>query len=289
MGVVNVTPDSFSDGGRFFDEAAAVSHARDLIDQGADMLDIGGESTRPGAEPVDQAEEIARVVPVIAAVRRASAIPISIDTMKPAVARAAIGAGADIWNDVTALTWAPDSLATAAALGREVVLMHMRGEPQTMQTAPTYDDVVEQVAAYLVARVQAATEAGVAREAIWLDPGIGFGKRPEHSLALIARLDRLVGLGHRVLLGVSRKRFIQFVDPPATTPLSRVAGSLAVALEGARAGVAAVRVHDVRETVQALKVQAAIIADPRPEAASEDAPIRAGQFPSTPRRNRGTF
>lgn len=262
MGVVNVTPDSFSDGGRFFDEAAAVSHARQLIADGADLLDIGGESTRPGAEPVSEADELARVVPVIAAIRRESAIPLSIDTMKPAVARAAVGAGADIWNDVTALTWAPDSLTTAAALGCEVVLMHMRGEPRSMQDAPVYGDVVEEVATYLTARVQAAVEAGVARESIWLDPGVGFGKRLDHNLALIAHLDRLVGLGHRVLLGVSRKRFIQALDPTATTPQSRLGGSLAAALAGARAGAAALRAHDVHETVQALTVQAALAPKP---------------------------
>jgi len=260
MGVVNVTPDSFSDGGRFLGEAAAVAHGLALIAEGADILDIGGESTRPGAQPVDEAEEIARTVPVIAALRRESAIPISIDTMKPAVARAAIAAGANLWNDVTALTWAPDSLEMAAALGCEVVLMHMRGAPQTMQTAPAYDDVVAEVATYLAARAEAAVAAGVAREAIWLDPGVGFGKTAAHNLALIAHLDRLIGLGHRVLLGVSRKRFIQAIDPSAVRPEDRLAGSLAAALEGARAGVASVRVHDVRETVQALKVQAAIAA-----------------------------
>jgi len=258
MGVVNVTPDSFSDGGRFLDEAAAVAHGLDLVRQGADILDIGGESTRPGATPVDQAEEIARVVPVIAALKRQTSVPISIDTMKPAVARAAVSAGASLWNDVTALSFAPGSLATAAALGCEVALMHMRGEPRTMQSAPAYDDVVEQVAAYLAARVAAAVAAGIAEDAIWLDPGIGFGKTPEHNLALIARLDRLVGLGHRVLLGVSRKRFIQAIDPTAVAGADRLGGSLAAALAGARAGAAAVRVHDVRETVQALAMQAAI-------------------------------
>lgn len=260
MGVVNITPDSFSDGGRFLDEAAAVSHARQLIADGADLLDIGGESTRPGAEPVDEAEELARVLPVIRAIRAESQIPLSIDTMKPAVARAAIAAGANIWNDVTALSGAPDSLAVAAELGCEVVLMHMLGEPRTMQNDPRYTDVVEDVASRLSLRIEAAVAAGVRPEAVWLDPGVGFGKRLEHNLALIAHLDRLVGLGHRVLLGASRKRFVQAIDPSATTPISRLGGSLAVALAGARAGAAAVRVHDVRETVQALKVQAAIAA-----------------------------
>jgi dihydropteroate synthase len=260
MGVINVTPDSFSDGGRHFDPAEAVARARAMIADGADLLDIGGESTRPGAAPVGEAEEIARVVPVIAAVRAESAIPISIDTMKPAVARAAVAAGADIWNDVTALTWSPDSPAVAAELGCGVVLMHMKGEPRTMQDAPHYDDVVGEVCSELGQCARAAMAAGVAREKIWLDPGIGFGKTTEHNLALIAHLDRLADLGFPVLLGVSRKRFIAALDPAAKAPTERLAGSLAAALAGARAGATAVRVHDVRETVQALAVQAAIAA-----------------------------
>jgi dihydropteroate synthase len=256
MGVVNVTPDSFSDGGRFLDPGAALSHARRLIEDGADILDIGGESTRPGAEPVSEAEEIGRVAPLIEAVRAESGIRISIDTMKPAVARAAVAAGADIWNDVTALRWSPQSLPTAADLGCEVVLMHMLGEPRTMQDDPRYDDVVAEVAAFLAERAEAAMAAGVARDKIWLDPGIGFGKTVQHNLTLIANLDQLVALGFPVLLGASRKRFIAALDPKAGD--DRLAGSLAVALEGAKADVAAVRVHDVRETVQALAVQAAI-------------------------------
>ncbi|HEY2659341.1 MAG TPA: dihydropteroate synthase [Caulobacteraceae bacterium] len=257
MGVVNITPNSFSDGGRFLNEAAAVSHARALIEAGADMLDIGGESTRPGAQPVGEAEEMDRVLPVIAALRRETAIPISIDTMKPAVARAAVAAGAGMWNDVTALG-AEGSLATAAELGCDVVLMHMLGDPRTMQDDPRYDHVVADVAVRLVERVEAAVAAGVRREAIWLDPGIGFGKRLQHNLALLAHLDQLVGLGHRVLLGVSRKSFLRKIDPRAAEPSDRLAGSLVCALIGAKAGVAAVRVHDVRETAQALWVQAAI-------------------------------
>ena len=258
MGVVNVTPDSFSDGGRFLDAGAALAHARRLIAEGADMLDIGGESTRPGAEPVSEAEEIARAVPLVEAVRAESAIPICVDTMKPAVARAAVGAGATMWNDVTALRWSHDSLAAAAGLGCEVVLMHMLGEPRTMQDAPHYDDVVGEVCTFLAGRAEAAVAAGVAREKVWLDPGIGFGKTVAHNLALLGGLERLVALGFPVLLGVSRKRFIASLDPLAADAEDRLGGSLAAALEGARAGVAAVRVHDVRETVQALTVQAAI-------------------------------
>lgn len=258
MGVVNVTPDSFSDGGRFLERGAALAHARRLIADGADSLDVGAESTRPGAAPVSAADELSRVLPVIADVRAESAIPISIDTMKPEVARAAVAAGADMWNDVTALGWGDDSLATAAELGCEVVLMHMRGEPGTMQVAPVYDDIVAEVSAYLAERAEAAMAAGVARERIWLDPGIGFGKNIRHSLALLGHLDRIVALGFPVLLGASRKSFLARIDPAATTAAERLGGSLAAALAGAAAGVSAVRVHDVRETVQALSVAAAI-------------------------------
>ncbi|MFA7262369.1 MAG: dihydropteroate synthase [Caulobacter sp.] len=258
MGIVNVTPDSFSDGGRYLGHDAALAHARRLIAEGADILDIGGESTRPGAAPVPEAEELTRVIPLITAVRAESAIPVSIDTLKPAVARAAVAAGATIWNDVTALRGAPDAPAVAAELGCEVVLMHMLGEPGTMQNAPRYDDVVGEVEAFLLARAEVAMSAGVARDRIWLDPGIGFGKTLDHNLALLRALPRLVALGFPVLLGASRKRFIAALDPGAKDPGDRLGGSLAVALAGARAGVAAVRVHDVAETVQALRVQAAI-------------------------------
>ena len=260
MGVVNVTRDSFSDGGRFFEATDALAYARALIAAGADCLDIGAESTRPGAEPVPAADEAARVVPVIAAIRAESAIPISIDTMKPEVARAGLAAGASMWNDVTALRWGDDSLAVAAELGCEVVLMHMQGEPRTMQAAPVYADVVAEVSAFLVERVQAAMAAGVAQEKIWLDPGIGFGKTGRHSLTLLGNLDRIVALGFPVLLGASRKSFLGKIDRSATSADDRLGGSLAAVLAGAAAGVAAVRVHDVRETVQALAVQAAIAA-----------------------------
>jgi dihydropteroate synthase len=258
MGIVNVTPDSFSDGGRYLGHDAALAHARRLVAEGADILDIGGESTRPGADPVDEGEEIARTVPLIAAIRAESAIPISIDTMKPAVARAAVAAGATIWNDVAALRFSPDAPAVAAALGCEVVLMHMLGEPRTMQDAPHYDDVVAEVEAFLLARAAVAQATGVPHEKIWLDPGIGFGKTLDHNLALLAALPRLCGHGYRVLLGASRKRFIAALDLLAMDADDRLGGSLAAALHGARSGVAAVRVHDVRETVQALAVQAAI-------------------------------
>lgn len=253
MGVVNVTPDSFSDGGRFLEPAAALVQARALVAQGAAILDIGGESTRPGAEPVGEGEEIARVVPLIEAIRGVGAV-ISVDTMKPAVARAAVAAGAAIWNDVTALTWSDDSLAVAADLGCEVMLMHMLGDPRTMQAEPRYDDVVGEVLAYLQGRAEAAMAAGVRRSAIWIDPGIGFGKTLAHNLDLLANLDRFVATGFRVVLGVSRKSFIKAIDPGAVAATDRLGGSLAAALAGAAAGVHAVRVHDVRETAQALAV-----------------------------------
>ena len=258
MGVLNVTPDSFSDGGRFSPLAEAVDHAAQMSAAGADWLDIGGESTRPGAEPVSEQVELDRVLPVVEALSVRLDTPLSIDTRKPAVARAAVSAGATMWNDITALAGAPDSLEMAAALGCPVVLMHMQGEPLTMQAAPRYADPVTEVRDYLLMRAQAAMAAGVKREAIWLDPGIGFGKRLEHNLALLAHLEALVATGFPVLLGASRKRTVQHIDPTAKAPLDRLGGSLAMVLEGARAGVTAVRVHDVRETVQALAVQAAI-------------------------------
>lgn len=257
MGIVNVTPDSFSDGGRLATVGAAVAHALRLVAEGADILDIGGESTRPGAEPVNAAEEIARTVPVIEQLRARWAGPISIDTMKPDVARAAMAVGATIWNDVSALGGL-DSGAVAAELGCDVVLMHMRGEPRTMQADPRYDDVVAEVTDWLTAQAAAAVAAGVARERIRLDPGIGFGKTAAHNLALTAGLDRLVATGFPVLFGASRKRMIQAIDASATEAGDRLGGSLALALAAARRGAAIIRVHDVRETVQALTVQAAV-------------------------------
>ncbi|WP_313412946.1 dihydropteroate synthase [Brevundimonas sp.] len=258
MGIVNVTPDSFSDGGRHDTREAALAYALRLIEQGADMLDIGGESTRPGSDPVSEDEEIARVLPLITAIRARWDGVISIDTMKPGVARAAVRAGATMWNDVTALMHDPDSLTTAAELGCEVVLMHMKGEPKTMQDDPRYDDVVAEVVAHLAARAEAAMKAGVAREKIWLDPGVGFAKTTAHNLMLTARLEALVELGFPVLYAASRKRTIQGVDASAVEATDRLGGSLALALEGARRGAKMVRVHDVRETVQALKLQAAV-------------------------------
>ena len=254
MGVVNVTPDSFSDGGRFFDEAAAVARGLKLAADGADILDVGGESTRPDAEPVSEADEIARVVPVIATLHANCDAILSIDTMKPAVARAAMAAGATIWNDVTSLCGSPDSTKVATDLGCGVILMHMQGEPRTMQADPRYDDVVKEVGDELSDRAEAAMAAGVAREKIWLDPGIGFGKTLAHNLALLKHLDALVARGFPVVLGVSRKSFLKTIDPKAERADDRLGGSLAAALWGAMNGAHVLRVHDVRETRQALAV-----------------------------------
>jgi dihydropteroate synthase len=257
MGILNLTPDSFSDGGALASPDAAAVRAVQMSAAGADWLDVGGESSRPGAEPIPEAEELHRVLPAIEAIRAAASTPISIDTTKPAVARAAVAAGATMWNDVGALR-APGALEAAADLGCEVVLMHMQGAPATMQDDPRYDDVVAEVTAFLQGRAEAAIRAGVAAERIWLDPGLGFGKTPVHNLALLRALGRIVDLGFPVVVGASRKGWIRALDPSARRASDRLGGSLALALAAARAGVAMVRVHDVRETVQALTVDTAV-------------------------------
>ncbi len=257
IGIVNVTPDSFSDGGRFCDIQAAVAHGLKLIKDGADILDVGGESTRPGAEPVSIDEELSRVIPVIEGLVGKTQERISIDTRKPEVARQAVEAGAELWNDVSALTYNEDSLTTAAALDVPVILMHAQGLPETMQTAPSYRDVVEEVKTYLLARAEAAIAVGVRKEQIILDPGIGFGKSLQHNIELFQRLGDIVGLGFPVLLGASRKRFIGDLDGNAEAD-QRLGGSLAAVLHGARAGVQLFRVHDVAETRQALTVWRAL-------------------------------
>lgn len=256
MGVLNLTPDSFSDGGKWTRESA-VAHACAMLDAGADVIDVGGESTRPGAAPVDEAEEIARVTPIIAALRAQSDAPISIDTMKSAVAQAAFAAGATIWNDVAALQ-APGALEMAASLGGPVILMHMQGEPRTMQASPLYGDVVGEVIGFLQARVAAAEAAGV--RDIWIDPGLGFGKTLAHNLALLNAAGRIVGeVGRPVLIGASRKSFIAKIDAGAAAD-QRLGGSIAGALLAAQKGAAMLRVHDVTETAQALKVWRATLA-----------------------------
>jgi dihydropteroate synthase len=253
MGIVNATPDSFSDGGRFSDAQAAIEAALKLAADGADVIDVGGESTRPGAEPVGVAEEIARVVPVIEGIRRASDVTISIDTMKPTVARAALDAGASIWNDVNALR-EETALELAADAGCDIVLMHMQGEPRTMQANPKYDDVVRDVIAFLRTRAHAAMMSGVAAERIWVDPGIGFGKTLAHNLALTAAIGAFkTETGFKVLYGASRKSFIGRIDGGADA-VDRLGGSLAAAIRAVSLGADMLRVHDVKETAQAMRV-----------------------------------
>ncbi len=255
MGILNVTPDSFSDGGDFADPDAALKHALEMVEQGADMIDVGGESTRPGAEPVPQEEEIRRVVPVIEAIRRHSAIPLSIDTMKAAVAEAAIQAGADIINDVSALKADPALAQIAARTGAGVVLMHMQGTPGTMQQNPVYENVVAEVCQYLKERVAVAIRAGIAADRIVVDPGIGigFGKTLEHNLELLRRLPELDACGCPILVGVSRKRFIGQITGRAA-PADRQAGSLGAAAWAALHGTHILRVHDVIGTCDVCRM-----------------------------------
>jgi dihydropteroate synthase len=255
MGVVNTTPDSFSDGGRFLNPNLAMSQALRLIDEGANIIDIGGESTRPGAQPVSIKDEVARTVPVIIALREALREQdfepqISIDTRKPEVAEAAILAGADIWNDVSALTFDTRSEGLAADLGCELILMHAQGDPETMQDNPVYADPVAEIKDWLAKRIDACEFAGIDRTKITLDPGIGFGKRQEDNLAIFANLDAFHDLGCPVLMGASRKSFIGRID--GSTADDRLGGSIAAALWSAALGAEIIRVHDVRETVQAI-------------------------------------
>jgi dihydropteroate synthase len=258
MGIVNVTPDSFSDGGRFASHERAVAHAERLLAEGADILDIGGESTRPGAAEVAIQDEIERTAPVIAALRAAGVrAPISIDTRKARVAEAALAAGADIVNDVSALTWDCDMAALVAEAGVPVCLMHAQGTPQTMQKDPKYNDVRFDVHDWLMAALARAEAAGIDRARIILDPGIGFGKTVAHNLALLSHLALLHASGCAILLGASRKRFIGALSGTEAAD-ARLAGSLAVALQGASQGAQILRVHDVDETRQALTLWRAI-------------------------------
>ena len=253
MGIVNVTPDSFSDGGQFVDSDVAIEHGLSLAADGADILDIGGESTRPGAAAVSEEQELVRILPVVEGLARQTNVQISIDTRKPAVAVAAVKAGASIWNDVSALTWSPDSADTAAALQCDVVLMHAQGAPKTMQDDPQYDDVVAEVFAFLAERLDACSQAGIDKTKVIVDPGIGFGKTLQHNLTLLAYLDRFEALGCPVLLGASRKRFIGALDRDGPVD-NRLGGSLAAAMAGYQRGASILRVHDVYETRQTLKV-----------------------------------
>ena len=263
MGIVNVTPDSFSDGGAHATVEAAVAHALRLADEGADVLDIGGESTRPGAAEITVDEELARVVPVIERLAQATPLPISIDTSKPDVMRAAVAAGAGMINDVYALR-REGALDAAASLRVPVVLMHMQGEPRAMQDAPDYDDVVADVHRFLAERIFSAEMAGIEKKRIVVDPGFGFGKTAAHNLALLARFERFADLGVPVLAGLSRKRTIGELTG-RDAPAERVHGSVAAHLIAVQRGAMLVRVHDVAATVDALKVWNAVAAVPMPK------------------------
>jgi dihydropteroate synthase len=258
VGVVNVTPDSFSDGGRYLDSAAAIAHGLELEAEGAALLDIGGESTRPGASPVLEAEELRRVVPVIEGlISRGARARLSIDTSKAAVAVAALDAGATMVNDVTALRGDPRMADVVARSGADCCLMHMRGEPRTMQHEPRYDDVVSEVKGFLEERLAFAAAAGVAEDRITLDPGIGFGKTVEHNLELLIRLDEIVALGRPVMIGTSRKSFLGRIT--GRDVHDRLAGTIATNVLAYVRGARAFRVHDVAPVVDALKVAAATV------------------------------
>jgi dihydropteroate synthase len=257
MGIVNVTPDSFSDGGEFLDAERAIARGRELADEGADLLDVGGESTRPGAEAVSADEELARVGPVVEALAGEGGAPVSIDTSKAAVAAAALDAGAAIVNDVTALRGDGEMAALCADRGCELVLMHMLGDPRTMQEDPRYDDVVDEVRAFLAERIEAATAAGVAEERIWIDPGIGFGKTVAHNLELHRRLGELRELGRPIVFGSSRKSFIgKLTGAPVDR---RLGGTIASNVIAYANGADVLRVHDVGPMREALIVAGAIL------------------------------
>jgi dihydropteroate synthase len=258
MGIVNVTPDSFSDGGMFDDAEAAVKRALQLLEEGADVLDVGGESTRPRSDPVDEDEERARVLPVIEGLRReAPEALLSVDTRKASVADEALAAGADVVNDIGAGA-DPDMFGVVASARAGMVLMHMRGEPKTMQADPHYDDVVTEVRGFLAERLEAAVAAGIGRDRLCIDPGIGFGKNLAHNLALLRSIRSFAELGVPVLVGASRKRFIGELSG-AGDPADRLEGSVAAAVWCASQGVEMVRVHDVAPTVRALRVVDAIV------------------------------
>ncbi len=257
MGVVNVTPDSFSDGGLFLDADAAVAHGERLAGDGATILDVGGESTRPGAEPVSEEVELERVVPVVERLAASGSARISIDTSKHAVAEAALAAGATIVNDVSAFRFAPELAGLVADRGAVCCLMHMLGEPRTMQRDPRYDDVVSEVKRFLEQRLAFALAEGVREENVWLDPGIGFGKTVEHNLELLRRLDEICAIGRPVVVGTSRKGFLgQITGRPEG---DRLAGTIATNVMALERGAAVFRVHDVREVGDALTVAAATV------------------------------
>jgi dihydropteroate synthase len=256
MGIVNVTPDSFSDGGKYESTEKAVEHALKLVEEGADILDIGGESTRPGATPVSLEDELNRVVPVIEQLSKLTQVPLSIDTYKPQVMQAALDAGADLINDVRALQ-EPGALEIAARSTAGVCLMHMQGLPATMQLDPQYDDVVAEVRAFLAERMAAAEAAGISRSRILLDPGFGFGKRTEHNIALLQGLPEILSLGRPLLVGLSRKSVLGQIT--GGDVYVRLHASLAASVISVMKGARIVRVHDVKATADALKVAAAVL------------------------------
>jgi dihydropteroate synthase len=260
MGVVNVTPDSFSDGGEFLDADAAVAHAARLAEDGAHIVDVGGESTRPGAEPVPEEVELQRVIPVVERAAQTLGLRVSIDTAKLAVAEQAIQAGARIVNDVTAFRTAPELAGLVAQSGAGCCLMHMRGEPRTMQSNPTYDDVVSDVKAFLEERLAFAVGEGVPEERVWLDPGIGFGKTLEHNLELLRRLDEIVAIGRPVVIGTSRKSFLGKLT--GRSEKERLPGTIATNVIALERGASVFRVHDVAAVADALKVAVATVAGP---------------------------
>ncbi len=265
MGIVNLTPDSFSDGGRLYrggrlDVGAAVDHSLRLAEEGAAILDLGAESTRPGSHRIDEAEELRRLVPVVAAICEKTKVPVSVDTYRAAVAREALAAGAEIVNDISAATSDGEMTPLLCETGAGVCLMHMQGTPRTMQTEPRYEDVVAEVAAYLAGRIDALIAAGVSPDRIVLDPGIGFGKTAAHNLRLLREVETLHAVGRPLLYGVSRKRFLDALSglDHSACPERRLSGTLAVTLQLASRGVQIFRVHDVAETKQALTVQSGL-------------------------------
>ena len=258
MGVLNVTPDSFSDGGRYFSWSAALNRAKEIIQEGADIIDIGGESSRPGSEPVSVEDELQRVVPMVKAVRQFSQAAISVDTAKAEVARRSLEAGAEIINDISALRFDREMAAVVRDFEAVVVLMHMLGEPKTMQQAPYYDDCIAEISKFFEERVEYCLRQGISRGRIVLDPGIGFGKRLEDNIDILIHLDRFSRLGFPLMLGTSRKSFIGLITGIKDQPEKRIGGSIASALLGMMKGADILRVHDVAATIEAVKVFKAI-------------------------------
>lgn len=258
MGILNITPDSFSDGGRYFSWSAALNRAKEIIQEGADIIDVGGESSRPGSEPVSLEDELQRVVPMVKALRQFSQTAISVDTTKAEVARRSLEAGADVINDISALRFDREMVAVVRDFGALVVLMHMQGEPKTMQQAPYYDDCVAEICRFFEERVEFCLGQGISRDRIILDPGIGFGKRLEDNIEILNHLERFRQIGFPLMIGTSRKSFIGLITGVKDPPEKRIGGSIASALLGMQNGVDVLRVHDVAATIEAIKVFEAI-------------------------------